>query len=360
MEISFSGLAQRAAPLYLEKGVDMKTYISFVALALLTACDSAPVLQPLPTVTASAQTVPVKSGDDAADDPAIWVNGADSSQSLILGTDKQAGLYVYDLSGAVKQFLPTGRLNNVDLRQNITVGDWQGDLAVASNRTDNSVAIYGISTDGQVTELGAFPSILSEPYGICMGTLDDRLMVTVTHKTGDAVFYALSGPTTIEQTYRLKFNTQLEGCVFDEPTNQVFIGEEEAGIWAATFTDGEFSKAESVDTIGSPSGLVADVEGLSIYRRGDRAYLVASSQGDNSYALYTIADRKFIGRFRVAPGQFDGTEETDGLAASGASLGSQFPNGLLVVQDGIRPGGEFQNFKLVDWRAVEGIFPTTN
>lgn len=331
----------------------MKNLASITAILLVAACDSLQVLEPLPTVTAAAQTMPVKSGDDAADDPAIWINRADSAQSLILGTDKQAGLYAYDLSGAIKQFLPTGRLNNVDLRQGVTVGDWQGDLAVASNRTNNSVAVYEIEASGQVNELGSFPSELDEPYGICMGTLGGQMMVTVTHKTGDAVFYALSSPTTVAKTYRLKFDTQLEGCVFDEPTNQIFIGEEEAGIWAATFTGGSFSTPEAVDMIGSPSGLVADVEGLSIYRRGDDAYLVASSQGDNSYALYTLADKQFVGRFRVTAGQFDSTEETDGLAASGASLGDQFPNGLLVVQDGIRPDGAFQNFKLIDWRDIE-------
>ncbi len=331
----------------------MKNFASFAALVLVTACDTAPVLEPLPSVTAVIETVPVKSSDDAADDPAIWINQLDSAQSLILGTDKQAGLYAYDLKGAIQQFLPTGRLNNVDLRQGITIGNWQGDLAVASNRTDNSVAVFEIAADGQISELGSFASLLDEPYGICMGALDGQLMVTVTHKTGDAIFYALSSPTTVRETYRLKFDTQLEGCVFDEPTNQVFIGEEEAGIWAATFAEGSFSAPEAMDTIGGPSGLVADVEGLSIYRRSEEAFLVASSQGDNSYALYTLADLKFIGRFRVAPGQFDGTEETDGLAASGNYISDQFPNGLLVVQDGIRPDGAFQNFKLVDWRDIE-------
>lgn len=331
----------------------MKSPITFAALLMVAACDEAPVRQPLPTVTATAETAPVESSDDAADDPAIWVHRTESEKSLILGTDKQAGLYAYDLSGAIKQFLPTGRLNNVDLRQNVTVGDWKGDLAVASNRTDNTVAIYEIAADGLISELGSFTSLLDEPYGICMGTLGGQMMVTVTHKTGDAIFYALSSPTTVKQTYRLKFDTQLEGCVFDEPTNQIFIGEEETGIWVASFEGGVLSSPEAVDKIGSPSGLVADVEGLSVYRRGDAAYLVASSQGDNSYALYTLADNKFVGRFRVAPGAFDGTEETDGLAATGAGLGDQFPNGLLVVQDGVRPGAAFQNFKVIDWRDVE-------
>nr|NQU88865.1 phytase [Bacteroidota bacterium] len=39
-------------------------------------------------VNAVGQTQPVESSDDAADDPAIWVNSADVSKSTIIGTDK--------------------------------------------------------------------------------------------------------------------------------------------------------------------------------------------------------------------------------------------------------------------------------
>lgn len=334
---------------------DMKFLIPAACLLTLAACDAPQVLAPLPSVTASAQTEPVKSSDDAADDPAIWINGAAPEDSLILGTDKQSGLYVYDLSGAVKQFLPTGRLNNVDLRQAISVGDWTGDLAVASNRSDNTVAVYQISDAGEVAALGAFASELEEPYGICMGTLNGTIMVGVMHKTGDALIYALSAPTEVSATYRLKFETQLEGCVFDEASNQVFIGEELAGIWVTDYRDGAFKAPVSVDVVGGASGLVADIEGLSIYRRGNDAFLVASSQGDNSFALYDLKDMRFIGRFRVAADQFDAVEDTDGLETVGTALGAQYPHGLLVVQDGVRPDGAFQNFKLIDWRQVETI-----
>ena len=49
-------------------------------------------------VTPNAETPPVVTGDDAADDPAIWVNRANPALSLIFGTDKKSGIYVYDLS----------------------------------------------------------------------------------------------------------------------------------------------------------------------------------------------------------------------------------------------------------------------
>ncbi|WP_397422015.1 phytase, partial [Phenylobacterium sp.] len=54
---------------------------------------------------------------DAADDPAIWVDPADRARGVIIGTDKKAGLYVYDLAGRQTQYVPGGLPNNVDIRE---------------------------------------------------------------------------------------------------------------------------------------------------------------------------------------------------------------------------------------------------
>ena len=103
------------------------------AAALLALLAPAAWAEPLAiAVRATAETAGT-SGD--ADDPAIWVNEADPAQSLILGTDKTAGLYAYGLDGAVRQFLPDGRLNNVDLRHKNEPArhkllDMVGDLAL--------------------------------------------------------------------------------------------------------------------------------------------------------------------------------------------------------------------------------------
>ncbi len=69
-----------------------------------------------PQVQATVETEPVPSSGDAADDAAIWGHPADSSLSLIIGTDKDSGLAAYDLAGVQVQFLADGELNNVDVR----------------------------------------------------------------------------------------------------------------------------------------------------------------------------------------------------------------------------------------------------
>jgi 3-phytase len=53
----------------------------------------------------------------------------------------------------------------------------------------------------------------------------------------------------------------------------------------------------------------------------------------------------------------DGVSETDGLAVTQRPLPG-YPRGILVVQDGRnRAPAEPQNFKIVDWRAIEALLP---
>ena len=120
-------------------------------------------------VAASFETAPMVGFGDRADDPALWVHPTNVSNSLILGTNKDEGLHVYDLSGAETQFLDVGAVNNVDVRANI---------AVASNDETRSVSWFSIDAEtASVTHLGDTPTEKDEPYGICAGP------VSYTHLT---------------------------------------------------------------------------------------------------------------------------------------------------------------------------------
>lgn len=80
----------------------------------------------------------------------------------------------------------------------------------------------------------------------------------------------------------------------------------------------------------------ADVEGLTLLTESDGdGYLLASSQGDNTFAAYDreLEDAgEYEGGFRVAAANdtLDGSEECDGGAVLNASLGSKYPNGLCA------------------------------
>lgn len=62
------------------------------------------------SVTADGETEPVGAAGDAADDLAFWVHPGDPSQSVVIGTDKEGALEVYDMAGKRLQAIdPTSR-----------------------------------------------------------------------------------------------------------------------------------------------------------------------------------------------------------------------------------------------------------
>lgn len=325
--------------------------------------DEAPITDAsVPSVPARVETAAVDSAGDAADDPAIWIDPKDASRSLILGTDKQAGLYAYDLSGEVAAFSPSGALNNVDLRQRVQVGGWLGDLVAASNRTDHSITIFTLK-GGDLTEIGRLPAYRKKPYGFCMGYQSGTVLMVVTHKAGEVDLYRLDALAEVPVgTYMqtVKMESQLEGCVFDEPNAALYVGEENAGITRYDVdpeSDTPLTGGRRIDVLGSPNGLVADIEGLAIYRVGEAGgYLLASSQGNNTFAVYNLEDGAYRGRFSVRTDDetgVDGAEETDGIDATSTPLPG-YPKGVFVVQDGYnKPEGSTQNYKYVDWRDIE-------
>jgi len=327
---------------------------------------SAPTLD----LTADAETVPVGTVNrDAADDPAIWRNAADPAKSLIIGTDKRAGLYVYGLDGSKKSFLPEGELNNVDLRE-VMIGGEKTVLVGASIRNDPAnahVGLYKLDTaTAELSLLGKYPAGPGEAYGFCFGQdSGGETFAYMIEKSGFVREITLSfeGSTpsaTITREYKLA--TQPEGCVVDDAAETIFIGEEEHGIWKLNPADG--SEPVIVDTIAAGNGLVADVEGLSLWLgEGGQGYLVASAQAADRFVVYDrAAPHAPRGVFTVtgsADGSIDAVSHTDGLDASSAALPG-FPRGVLIVQDDANPVPEVdQNFKVVDWQAVEAALGLT-
>ena len=119
----------------------------------------------------SAQTASVARSGDAADDPAIWVHPEDAKQSRVFATNKKQGLLSYDLQGAQKQLIEAGRLNNVDVRQNLNLGGANSktaDLAVATQRDENALAVFEIDAQGQAHDVARIATGLAEIYGTCL------------------------------------------------------------------------------------------------------------------------------------------------------------------------------------------------
>lgn len=351
-------------------------------LVLVTsACVSDPVApanQAIETASIAAvrETAPVASSGDAADDPAVWRNPDDPSKSLIVATDKEWGLNVYDLAGALVASAPAGKVNNVDLRADVLINGKPGVLVAASDRTDDPngrIALYALDASPaglrHLAHVRVAGDGVGEVYGFCLWRRSAReVYAIIPFNNGDVREYALdlSGPAPTATLVReVKLASQTEGCVVDDRTGLLYVSEEDRGIWRMSVAP---DSRDAPQIVGAADGvrLIADVEGLTIVPEGAKGgFLIASSQADSArgaskstYAAYDLESGRFARSFRVSgSGAVDGASDTDGLEFAPGNFGAPFEEGVLVVQDGDN-APDRQNFKLVrgaDVRKLLGL-----
>ncbi|UJS04360.1 phytase [Cylindrospermopsis raciborskii] len=369
----------------------------------------------LPTVIPTVETRPDLFDDPTlptsqradADDPAIYVNSQDPSKSIILTAVKNAGLRVYDLTGKLLQEINPGsiRYNNIDLQYGFTLGGEKIDIAVASDRQNDKLVIFKINpqgtggnyleniTDSSVTTLfqglpfvAPYSSSSRSAYGITIYrslATKDYYVFASRRQTGDVAQFKLidkgNGKVGYERVREFTIpapsdstrSAQTEGMVADQEMGFVYIGQEDVGIWKFDAEPNGSNVGKLVDKVKFEGGqnLTDDAEGLTIYYgKNGTGYLLASSQGDNSFAVYTReGSNDFLGRFAVGSnGAIDSVQESDGADVINLPLGANFPMGLFVTQDGnnepakITDGENINsNFKLVPWENIANGFPTS-
>jgi myo-inositol-hexaphosphate 3-phosphohydrolase len=371
-------------------------------------------LETIPTITPVAETPaetrfadpmnPAEGPDP--DDPAIWLNPADPDDSVIVTSHKEGGLRVYDLAGHELQAIePPGiRYNNVDVIYNVALGDTVTDLFVASDRANDTLAIYAIDPATRTLHdvTGHVPKSIfgvddgeATAYGLDAFTAADGTnYVFVTQAAGGKIAQlelseGHDGEVSAKVVRTLSLpnpdgvdpeDLQSEGIVVDQTTGQGYVALEGGGIWRFDADPyGHHHKGGSAFELfvaADADFLTPDLEGLSIrYAADGSRQLFVSSQGDSTFSVLDLDSGDFLGRFAVAEGNgIDGVEESDGLDIFSGSLGDAFPNGLLVVHDGSSEpqnvfadpeSGEIQNFdanfKLVDLgQALEAVgLPST-
>lgn len=308
-----------------------------------------------------AETAPVPSSGDAADDPAIWIHPAAFSKSTIIGTNKKGGLAVYDLTGRQIQYLPAGELNNVDIRHNFPLGGWSVALVTAGNRIENSIAIFRVNPITRKLENAAARTIHTvATYGSCMyhSLVTGKFYYFVNSKSGVVEQWELfdngAGKVDGKKVRTFDVGSTTEGCVADDDLGYLYIGEQQQGIWKYGAEPESGAARTLVDMTGPRGHLTAEVEGLTLYTaRNGTGYLIASSQGSNEFVLYQRENNnEYVTTFTIVAGNgIDGVSHTDGIDAASFNLDPTFPDGVFVVQDHINDGGN-QNYKLVSWRTI--------
>ena len=260
-----------------------------------------------------------------------------------------------------------GRINNVDLRYDFPLEDKSVALVAGSNRTTDSISLWAVDENSRTlvdVSDGLIDTRMVDPYGLCMyrSSSTGNYYVFVNDTDGLVRQWQLEGNehgrVSATEVREFKLDSQTEGCVADDETGHLYVGEEDVGIWKLSAEpDGEDTRT-FVDGVDDNGNLTADVEGLAIYYGPNGSgYLVASNQGADNYALYERSgDNRFIGIFHVVADEalgIDGISETDGLDVNSAYFGPNFPGGVFVAQDGrnITPD-ENQNFKLVPWQRI--------
>jgi len=366
-------------------------------------------LETTPAVTPDIETpgvVNIENSDTGipgdADDPAIWVNPNNSGESLVIGTLKEGGLVTFNLRGEIQQTIAPENFgdfsyNNVDILYGFQLGNQTVDLVIASDRENDTLAVFKIDPNTQqLTDITA-EGILDTIFGVddgektAYGLANYKSPVTgksytfVTQADGNQVAQLElkdNGDGTVDAEIVRILNlpvptgdaedSQAEGLVVDQELGFLYVAmEEEVGIlkFSAEVNGGDDYTV--IQPIGRDE-LVPDIEGLSIYY-GDNGtgYLLASSQGDSSYAVFSReGTNEYLGSFVVGDnGDIDQANETDGLDIINVPLGDKYPKGLLVVQDGandpqkvVEDEEELENastnFKFIDLQELTKALPT--
>lgn len=375
-------------------------------------------LENTPAVAAVTETPPIIDDVDLAsqlsaiagdaDDPAIWVNPDDSGESLVIAALKDGGLVSFNLDGSVNQTIASTpeygdiRYNNVDLVYGFELGGKTVDLAVATDRNNDTLDIWTIDpATRQLTEVtsAALNEAAASIFGLDDGEQTAYGLATYTSPVSGETYLFVSqregnqiaqlklianqdGTVSAETVRTLSApippdkeleDAQFEGMVVDRETGYLYAAQEQRGIWKFAAEPDGATEGTLIEAV-KPEGdvLTADAEGLTIYYGADGAgYLLASSQGDSSFAVFSRdGNNEYLGSFVIDDG-VDGVAESDGADVINVGLGDAFPNGLLVVHDGSNEPAvvsldddeaEVQNlstnFKFIDWADVANSFET--
>lgn len=291
------------------------------------------------------------------DDPAIWINPADASKSIIIGTDKDTdgGLYAFDLNGKIiHKVLGLKRPNNVDIEYGFTLNGKKTDIAAVTERETNKVKLYSLPELKEVGEISVFEGETERgPMGVSMykNTQTGEIFVIAGRKSGpkDGYLwqYKLSeknGSITGEVVRKFgKYSglKEIESIAVDDEKGYIYYSDEQFGVHQY-YADPAKGNEELL--VFGQGDFKSDVEGISIYPTSENTgYILVSNQQNDTFNVYL---RENPAKGRIAEISVS-TLESDGSEVTNVNLGPKFPKGVFVAMSNGRV------FHLYDWRMIE-------
>lgn len=251
-------------------------------LSLTTASLYAKHLYPEWVIHANIETE--RFFDDAAngfadaDDPALWYNHKNPSQSLIIGTLKKGGLASFTLNGKLRQQIfpdankiPTSRYNNVDVIHSVNINQHLLDIIITTDRGQDRLRFFHLSAKQRLmrnitaTDVPMIFSTLEtlplqrSAYGLASyyEHQQQQLWAFVSQRKQNQLAILQIQPTTsgllsyqvvkqiaLPSQFTLSNGQQwtpclsddneqpqIEGMVFDKHSKQLYAAQEQVGIW---------------------------------------------------------------------------------------------------------------------------------
>lgn len=305
------------------------------------------------------------------DDPAIWLHPTDRSQSLIIGTDKDAdgALYVFNLAGKIieeKTVRNLQRPNNVDVEYGLMLNGIATDIAVTTERLTNKLRVFNLP-DMQPVDNGGIEVFEGQaqraPMGIALykRSSDNAIFAIVSRKEGpkDGSYlwqYRLQddGMGNVKATKVREFGLwsgkkEIEAIAVDDELGYVYYSDETVGV-RKYYADPDVENANAQLALFGTEGFKEDHEGISIYTINDgTGYILVSDQQANAFRIFKReGEPGNPHNHQLLKVVYVSCMESDGSEVTNAVLNETFPVGLFVAMSNNR------TFQYYSWADIAG------
>jgi 3-phytase len=269
-------------------------------------------------------------------------------------------LAVFGLDGTLRHLL-TGpdRPNNVDVEYGLDLDATPTDIVVLTERLGRRLRVYAIARDGSGARdlsSGDMPILVGAagdegaPMGIALyrRAKDGAIFAIVAPKAGPREGYLWQYRLADDGTGRVKASFvrrlghfsgvgEIEAVAVDDELGYVYYADEGAGIhkWHA---DPDAPGADHELSLFGTNGFQRDREGIGIYTTpGGRGFIVVVDQIPGDSILHFYKREGEPGHphdhSRDVKTVRTGADGTDGLDVTSSPLGSEFPDGLVVMMN---------------------------